>query len=518
VVAEQRRVSGDGGPIDQALAKRDQLRARGVDPYGERFAVADWAAKLHEAFDAADEAVLKAAAPVRMAGRVMAMRHHGKTCFAHVMDYTGRLQLYARADGLADFADFVQVDVGDYVGVEGELFRTRTGELTAAVREWRFLSKRIRPLPEKWHGLKDVETRYRQRYVDLVVNPDTRQVFVLRSRLVKAMRDFLERRGFIEVETPMMQPIPGGATARPFVTHHNALDMDLYLRIAPELYLKRLVVGGLDRVYEINRNFRNEGVSTQHNPEFTMLEFYQAYADYNDLMALTEEMFVELADRLLGTRALTWSGETISLEPPWTRLPFFEGLSKALRAEVTPDTPVDQLRAAAEAPDVAAALREAGVKLPGPNADRTRLWKEVFEALVEPTLVQPTFIIEYPVELSPLSKRKRSDPRLVDRFELFVGRRELANAYTELNDPAEQRLRFEEQEGERARGDDEAQWLDEDYIRALEYGMPPTAGEGVGIDRLVMLFANQASIREVILFPHLRPEAPESIRAQTPEA
>jgi lysyl-tRNA synthetase, class II len=492
-------VTGEGSPVEQALVKRDALRQRGVDPYGQRFAVSHWAGKLQERLDGADEPTLKAVEPVRIAGRVTAMRHHGKTCFAHVMDYTGRIQLYARADQLADFAHFVEVDTGDFIGVGGELFRTRTGELTIAVREWTFLAKRVRPLPEKWHGLKDVETRYRQRYVDLVVNPDPRRVFLLRSRLIKALRDFLDARGFIEVETPMMQPIPGGATARPFVTHHNALDMDLYLRIAPELYLKRLVVGGFDRVYEINRNFRNEGVSTQHNPEFTMVEFYQAYADYRDLMTLTEEMFAELADRLLGTRQLPWSGDTIDLSPPWTRLPFFDGLSKALGIPVGPDTDAATLAAAAAAHGV-------GV----PPGERSPIWKEVFEALVEPTLVQPTFVTDFPVELSPLSKRKRDDPRLVDRFELFVGRRELANAYTELNDPAEQRLRFEEQERERARGDEEAQWLDEDYIRALEYGMPPTAGEGVGIDRLVMLFADQPSIREVILFPHLRPESPET--------
>jgi len=507
-------VSGDGGPIEQAIAKRDALRQRGIDPYGRRFDVSHWAGTLHEQYDAADEGTLKSAEPVRVAGRVITMRHHGKTCFLHLMDYTGRIQLYARADQLADFADYVNVDAGDYIGVAGELFRTRTGELTIAVREWTFLAKRLRPLPEKWHGLKDVETRYRQRYVDLVVNPEPRQVFLLRSRVIKALRDFLDARGFIEVETPMMQPIPGGATARPFVTHHNALDMDLFLRIAPELYLKRLVVGGLDRVYEINRNFRNEGVSTQHNPEFTMLEFYQAYADYQDLMTLTEEMFVALADRLLEKRALAWSGETINLSPPWARLPFFDGLSKALGTTVTPDTDVGTLRAAAEAPAVRAALHEAGVSLDLRGDERSKLWKEVFEGLVEPGLVQPTFVIDFPVELSPLSKRKRDDARLVDRFELFIGRRELANAYTELNDPEEQRQRFEEQEKERARGDDEAQWLDEDYIRALEYGMPPTAGEGVGIDRLVMLFADQPSIREVILFPHLRPEkrdeAPES--------
>ncbi|HEV8142583.1 MAG TPA: lysine--tRNA ligase [Methylomirabilota bacterium] len=493
-------MSTEGTPVEQALAKRDALRGRGVDPYGHRFLVTHWAGALHERLDAADEATLKAFEPVHIAGRVTAMRHHGKTCFLHLMDYTGRIQLYARTDQLADFAQLVEVDVGDFIGVAGELFRTRTGELTVAVREWTFLAKRIRPLPEKWHGLKDVETRYRQRYVDLVVNPDTRRVFLLRSRVIKAMRDFLEARGFIEVETPMMQPIPGGATARPFVTHHNALDMDLYLRIAPELYLKRLVVGGFERVYEINRNFRNEGMSTQHNPEFTMLEFYQAYADYRDLMALTEEMFVELADRLLGTRHVTWSGEIIDLSPPWARLPFFDALAKALGIEVTPDTPAATLAQAAAAHGITAAGTD----------EPSRIWKDVFEALVEPTLVQPTFITDFPVELSPLSKRKRDDPRLVDRFELFVGRRELANAYTELNDPEEQRQRFDEQERERARGDDEAQWLDEDYIRALEYGMPPTAGEGVGIDRLVMLLADQPSIREVILFPHLRPETPEA--------
>jgi lysyl-tRNA synthetase class 2 len=503
-------VSAEGGPLEQAIAKRDALRGRGIDPYGARFAVTQWAGKLHERLDAADEATLKAVEPVRVAGRVMSLRHHGKTCFLHLMDYTGRIQLYARADQLADFADFVNVDLGDYIGVEGELFRTRTGELTVAVRQWSFLAKRLRPLPEKWHGLKDVETRYRQRYVDLVVNPEPRQVFLLRSRVVKALRDFLDARGFIEVETPMMQPIPGGATARPFVTHHNALDMDLYLRIAPELYLKRLVVGGLDRVYEINRNFRNEGVSTQHNPEFTMLEFYQAYADHQDLMALTEEMFAEVADRLLGTRRLTWSGETIDLSPPWTRLPFFDGLAKALGIPVTPDTDAQTLRAAGEARAAMAVLGDQRVRLDLQHDDPSRLWKEVFETFVEPTLVQPTFVTDFPVELSPLSKRKPENPRLVDRFELFIGRRELANAYNELNDPVEQRQRFEEQEAQRARGDEEAQWLDEDYIRALEYGMPPTAGEGVGIDRLVMLFADQPSIREVILFPHLRPETPEA--------
>ncbi|PYN55977.1 MAG: lysine--tRNA ligase, partial [Candidatus Rokuibacteriota bacterium] len=355
--------------------------------------------------------------------------------------------------------------------------------------------KALRPLPEKWHGLKDVETRYRQRYVDLVVNADVRAIFLLRARLVAALRRFLDARGFLEVETPMMQPIPGGAIARPFKTHHHALDMDLYLRIAPELYLKRLVVGGFERVYEINRNFRNEGVSTQHNPEFTMLEFYQAYADYTDLMELTETLFAELAQTLRGGLTLRWGEHAIDLTPPWRRLPFFDGLSAALGTRVTPETKAGALAKAAGAKGIEA-----------PDGPPWRVWKELFERLVEPTLIQPTFVVDFPIELSPLAKRKRENPALVDRFELFVGQRELANAYSELNDPIDQLARFREQAQLTARGDDEAHWLDEDYVRALEFGMPPAAGEGIGIDRLTMLFADQPSIREVILFPHLRPE------------
>jgi lysyl-tRNA synthetase class 2 len=379
------------------------------------------------------------------------------------------------------------------------MMRTRAGELTVAVKDVSFLAKSLRPLPEKWHGLKDVETRYRQRYVDLVVNPQPREVFLLRSRVVKFLREFLDARSFLEVETPMMQPIPGGAIARPFKTHHNTLDMDLYLRIAPELYLKRLVVGGFERVYEINRNFRNEGVSTQHNPEFTTLEFYQAYADYTDLMQLTETMLVELAQSLLGRLSLTWGEHAIDLTPPWRRLPFFTGLSNMLGITVTPETDAATLTRAA-----------AGRGLDVEGADAVAIWKAAFDDLLEPTLVQPTFITDFPIELSPLAKRKREHPRLVDRFELYIGRRELANAYSELNDPIDQLARFREQAALQARGDDEAHWLDEDYVRALEYGMPPTAGEGIGIDRLVMLLADQPSIREVILFPHLRPEAPGS--------
>jgi lysyl-tRNA synthetase, class II len=500
--------------VRRRLEKLDALRAGGTDPFGQRFAFTHWSGDLVRRYHTAAEDELKQVEPVTVAGRVVALRHHGKTCFAHLRDQSGQIQLYARQDALGErYPAFTDLDVGDFIGVTGELFRTRTGELTVAVREFVFLAKAIRPLPEKWHGLKDVETRYRRRYVDLVMNPEVREAFVVKSRLIRAMRAFLDARGFLEVETPMMQPIPGGATAKPFVTHHNALDMALYLRIAPELYLKRLVVGGLDRVYEINRNFRNEGMSTQHNPEFTMLEFYQAYADYQDLMALTEEMLSHLSGEILGSTSLRYQGEDIDLKGPWRRLPFFEALSAAVGLSVGPGTDEGKLREAAMA---------AGVTLPKPGGGAVGLWKEIFDTLVEPTLIQPTFITDFPIELSPLSKRKASDPRLVDRFELFICRREIANAYSELNDPVDQRRRFEEQAEERLRGDEEAHWMDEDYVRALEYGMPPTAGEGIGIDRLAMLFTDSASIRDVILFPHLRLERPASARAagdeEDPEA
>ncbi|MBI3637796.1 MAG: lysine--tRNA ligase [Candidatus Rokubacteria bacterium] len=454
---------------EQRLDKLEALRKRGIEPFGGRFAVTHWAGPLRGRLAAASDEALKAAGEISVAGRLVAMRHHGKTCFAHLMDYTGRIQLYARADQLGEaYTAFTDLDIGDFIGVAGELFRTRTGELTVAVRSF--------------------------------VNPEVREIFLLRSRLIRALRKFLDDRGFLEVETPMMQPIPGGAIARPFRTHHNALDMDLYLRIAPELYLKRLVVGGFDRVYEINRNFRNEGISTQHNPEFTMLEFYQAYADYRDLMALTEEVFTELADTLKGSRTLTWGDHTIDLTPPWRRLPFFEGISQALGIEVTPTTTRAVLGNAAAARGL---IHEGGAPW--------QLWKDVFETLVEPTLIQPTFVIDFPIELSPLAKKKMENPLLVDRFELFIAHREVANAYSELNDPIDQLGRFREQAALQARGDDEAHWLDEDYVRALEYGMPPAAGEGIGIDRLTMLFADQPSIREVILFPLLRPERPAEL-------
>ncbi len=468
--------------VRQRGEKLEALRGRGIDPFGGRYPVTHWAGELTTRLEKAAEAELTALGPVSLAGRLMAMRDHGKTAFGHLMDRTGRIQLYARADELGeDFARFRELDVGDFIGVTGGMFRTRTGQLTVGVKSFAFLTKSLRPLPEKWHGLKDVEVR---------------EIFVLRARLIQRIRGFLDARGFLEVETPMMQPIPGGAIARPFKTHHNALDMDLYLRIAPELYLKRLVVGGFERVYEINRNFRNEGISTQHNPEFTTLEFYQAYADYQDLMELTEEMFTELAQSLLGRLALTWGEHEIDLARPWKRLPFFAGVSEALGIAVTVDT---------DAATVARAAAARGVAVK-PGAAAWEVWKAVFDERVEPTLVQPTFVVDYPIELSPLAKKKREEPRLVDRFELFIGRRELANAYSELNDPTDQLARFREQAAQKARGDDEAHWLDEDYVRALEYGMPPAAGEGIGLDRLTMLFANQPSIREVILFPHLRPE------------
>jgi len=490
-------------PANELIRRRHEkleaLRAAGVDPFGSRFPVSHWAGPLHARWDAASEDDLKAAGPVSAAGRAMSLRHHGKSCFAHLLDRTGTIQLYARADVLGDdYARFTDLDVGDFVGVTGELFRTRTGELTVQVKAWSFLGKSLRPLPEKWHGLKDVETRFRQRYVDLLVNPETREVFRTRTRAIQAIRAFLDARGFLEVETPTMHAIPGGAAARPFETHHNALDIDLYLRIALELHLKRLVVGGFDRVYEIGRIFRNEGVSTQHNPEFTMLEFYQAYADYGDLMELTEALFGELAQTLRGSLTIGYQGETIRLAPPWRRLTFFGGLSEALGMPVTADTPDDRLLAAA----VSRGFVHGG-------GSRAMLWKELFGHFVEPTLVQPTFVVDFPVEVSPLARQKKDDPALVDRFELFIARMELANAYSELNDPIEQRRRFEAQRRERELGDEEAHQLDEDYVRALEYGLPPTAGEGIGIDRLVMLFAEKPSIREVILFPLLRPETPE---------
>ena len=420
-----------------------------------------------------------------------------------ISDGQSKIQVYIRQDALPerDFKIYKLLDFGDFIGVEGRLFRTRTNELTIHASKLEFLAKCFIPLPEKWHGLSDVETRYRQRYLDLIVNPDSRKVFEVRSRTLAALRTFLNARGYLEVETPMMQPIAGGALARPFVTHHNALDLQLYLRVAPELYLKRLTVGGIERVYEINRNFRNEGISTQHNPEFTMLEFYQAYSDYQALMTMTEEMLSSVAREAIGTENLTFNGQAISLAPPYRRVSLREGA----RAKASERLGTDVSDADLRNPQTAAALAARLKVEVHPSWGAGRVATEIFERLHEQDLVQPTFVYDFPTEVSPLSKQKPDDPDTVERFELYIGGFEVANAFSELNDPAEQRRRFEAQLADRAAGDLEAHQMDEDYIRALEYGLPPTAGEGVGIDRLVMLLTDSPSIRDVILFPLMRP-------------
>ncbi len=482
--------------------KLDELVHAGVPAYPSRYDVTACAADLLRGYGSVPEEGIAAAPPVAVAGRLVSIRSHGKTSFAHLQDRSGRIQIYLREDEVGDesYRFFDKVDVGDFVGVGGVLFRTKTGELTIRVRTWQFLSKALHPLPEKWHGLSDVETRYRQRELDLLANPRVREIFETRSRLIAEIRRFLEARGFLEVETPMLQREAGGAVARPFVTHHNALDIPLYLRIAPELYLKRLVVGGMERVYEINRSFRNEGISTQHNPEFTTVEFYQAYADYTDLMELTEQLLHYLLRTVRGGEEMSYRGERIAWTSPWARLTFLDSLVK-----------VGGLRPAdlATRESAAATALERGL----PVLSRWgwgKIVEQLFEKCVEPALVAPTFIYDHPVEVSPLAKGKDSDPRLVQRFEFFVGGMEVANAYSELNDPVEQRRRFEEQQGQREAGDEEIPGIDEDFLRALEHGMPPTAGEGIGVDRLVMLLTDAPSIREVILFPLLKPEPPDS--------
>ena len=460
-----------------------------------------FAADLHAAHADHDTETLESeCVRVRVAGRMMAKRVMGKASFTQIQDMTGRIQLYVRRDDLPEghYQDFKKWDVGDIVGAEGTLFRTRAGELSVSVERIALLTKSLRPLPEKYHGLTDQEARYRQRYLDMIMNPEVQQVFQLRSRTIQFIRDFLNARRFLEVETPMMQQIPGGAAARPFVTHHNALDMPLYLRIAPELYLKRLVVGGFEQVYEINRNFRNEGVSTRHNPEFTMLEFYQAYANHHDLMDLTEELLRSLAVDLKGTPELEWQGEGVDLGQPFPRL--------ALRdAIVEYNTGVN----AAELDDPATARAAAdrlGVSV-GENDGLGKIQLAIFEETVEDKLRAPTFVIDYPKEVSPLARPRDDDPFVTERFELFVCGREMANGFSELNDAEDQAERFRTQVAEKDAGDLEAMHYDADFIRALEYGLPPTAGEGIGIDRLVMLLADQASIRDVLLFPAMRPEA-----------
>lgn len=490
---------------DIVAARREkarEFREAGGDPYPNDFRVTHSVGDILSRVSDSGGTPAPLPTGIASAGRIMAINRFGKSCFIRFRDRTGQLQAYIRHDKVGEdaYALFKKMDIGDFIGITGEMFQTKTGEWTLLADEIRMLAKSLRPLPEKFHGLKDPEKRYRQRYLDLIMNPGVRDLFVKRSRLIQVIRDFLLERDFLEVETPMMQTIPGGAEARPFKTHHNALDMDLYLRIAPELYLKRLVTGGFERVFEINRNFRNEGISTQHNPEFTMLEFYQAYADYRDLMALTEEMFQAAALAVTGSVDVVYQGNTLSFTSPWRRLTMHEALETIGGIDPAILHHREALLEAAATAGVTFENKDE-IRIMGTGKILTKL----FDVLVEPRLIQPTFITGYPVEVSPLSRRSRIDPNLTDRFELFIAGREIANGFSELNDPEDQRDRFLRQLEKRAAGDDESHMMDEDYIRALEYGMPPTAGEGIGIDRLVMLLTDAASIRDVILFPHMKP-------------
>ena len=495
-------------PYDQLLQNRreklQKLKEMGVEPYPYRFEVTHRAQEVKHGF----EALSAAQDPVSVAGRIMSIREHGKVCFAHIQDETGRIQIYIKRDVVGDreFSVFKLLDIGDIIGVRGTAFRTRTGEITIGVESFEVLCKSLRPLPivkEKMEGdrrivydpFTDKEQRYRQRYVDLIVNPEVREAFRKRTEVVRALRTFLDERGFLEVETPVLQPIYGGASARPFVTHHNTLDVDLYLRISNELYLKRLIVGGFERVYEFSRNFRNEGMDRSHNPEFTLLEAYQAYVDYTDIMQLTEEMIAQAAREVLGTTRISYQGTEVDLAPPWRRVRMLEALEERVGVDVR-ELSDGELRELC--------LRHE-VEVDG-GMGRGKMMDKLFDEVVKPHLVQPTFVLDYPVETSPLAKRHREDPELVERFEAFIAGMEIANAFSELNDPEDQRRRFEEQMRLRERGDEEAQVLDEDFIRALEYGMPPTGGLGIGVDRLVMLLTDTPSIRDVIFFPQMRPE------------
>jgi len=472
----------------------EELKREGIDPFGHSFN------RTHKIKDLIEEnkdlqvgECGKEKASV--AGRLMALRIHGKAIFANIEDISGRIQIYIKSNkvGKDAFKLFSKIGVGDILGVSGLIFRTRTGEVTVFVEEFSLLCKSVRSLPEKWHGLKDVEIRYRKRYLDLIVNPSVREIFIKRSKVVKSIRNFLDNRGFLEVQTPIMQPIPGGATARPFITHHNTLHRDLYLRIATELYLKRLIVGGLAKVYELGCDFRNEGISTKHNPEFTMLELYEAYGDYHSMMTITEELITYVIKNVFGSLEVEYQGNKINFTPPWKRISMCKVIEEVsgINIEKILQKDFDKI------------IKKHGLNIKG-KINRGEITNELFEKYVEPTLIQPTFIFDYPLEISPLSKQKKDNPELVERFELFVNSMELANAFTELNDPAEQKCRFEEQVAKRKAGDMESHFMDEDYIEALEYGMPPTGGLGIGIDRLMMLLTNSDSIKEVILFPQLK--------------
>jgi lysyl-tRNA synthetase class 2 len=502
--AEVEQEQKESEQIRQRRANFDELQRLGVTPYPHVFERTDTIAALVDAHGAQTGEELEATRiQTTTAGRILAIRSFGKANFLVLSDGRSRIQAYIRKDAVSerDFALFKLLDFGDFVGVSGHLFRTKTNELTIWASSLEFLAKCFIPLPEKWHGLQDIETRYRQRYLDLIVNPDARRIFETRSRVLASIRTFLNARGYLEVETPMMQPIAGGALARPFVTHHNTLDMQLYLRIAPELYLKRLTVGGLERVYEINRNFRNEGISTQHNPEFTMLEFYQAYSEYRELMDMTEQMLATVARESIATDQIIFGDHAISLTPPFRRISLREGARESAAAKLGVAVTDGELR---DRNGAAAIARQLGIETQ-PAWGAGKIATEIFERLNQDSLIQPTFVYDFPTEVSPLSKQKPDDPDTVERFEAYIGGFEVANGFSELNDPAEQRRRFEDQLAQRAAGDQEAHQMDEDYVRALEYGLPPTGGEGIGIDRLVMVLTGSPSIRDVVLFPLMRP-------------
>ncbi|PAE18645.1 lysine--tRNA ligase [Bacillus sp. 7504-2] len=479
------------------LEKMHDMREKGLDPFGKRYERTHLAEELINQYgEVGKEALEQLAMTVTIAGRMMTKRGKGKAGFAHIQDLTNQIQIYVRQDAVGEeqYDIFGSVDLGDIVGVTGVLFKTKVGELSIKVQDFQLLTKALRPLPEKFHGLKDVEQRYRQRYLDLITSQESRKTFVTRSRIIQAMRRYLDDHGYLEVETPMMHAIAGGASARPFITHHNALDMQLYMRIAIELHLKRLIVGGLEKVYEIGRVFRNEGVSTRHNPEFTMIELYEAYADYRDIMSLTENLIAHIAQEVLGTTTVQYGEHLVELKPEWKRLHMVDAIKEYTGVDFWKEMTVEEARQLAKEHNV--------------EIKDTMLYghivNEFFEQKVEEQLIQPTFIYGHPVEISPLAKKNEEDPRFTDRFELFIVAREHANAFTELNDPIDQRERFEDQLKEREQGNDEAHMMDNDFIEALEFGMPPTGGLGIGIDRLVMLLTNSPSIRDVLLFPLMR--------------
>lgn len=479
--------------IKVRLEKLEEIRQMGINPYGQKYSYTHYSTTIKDEFESLQ------GQDVKIAGRIMAIRGHGKAAFFDIQDDAGQIQSYIRKDNVDEktFKLYKLLDIGDIVGIKGEVFKTNRGEVSVQVKELTLLSKSLRPLPEKWHGLKDVDIRYRQRYLDLIVNPEVKKTFLLRSKIIKAIREYLDNKEFIEVETPVLSPLAGGAAARPFVTHHNALDMTLYLRIATELYLKRLIIGGFEKVYEIGKDFRNEGISIKHNPEFTMLELYQAYADYEDMMEITENMLAYVAKEVLGSAKVMYQGEEIDLTPPWTRMTMAEAVKKYTGVDF------DEIKTDEEA-------RTAAKKLNIAEVEEEDTWGKVlnlvFEEKVEDKLVQPTFIMDYPIEVSPLSKKKEDNPKLTDRFEAFVTRREIANAFSELNDPIDQKERFLAQVKEREAGDDEAHVYDEDFVTALAHGLPPTGGLGIGLDRIAMLLTDSYSIRDVILFPTMRPK------------